>query len=446
MVKPRPAAPTVKFIDDYCEWYRDLFPEVRSFEDFKYLHLGLISEIKRKTLPAIAKVVGLESAQPLDYFIGQSAWSAEKLRKRRIELILKIIKGEEIIVIIDETGDRKKGNKTDYVKRQYIGNLGKIENGIVAVTAYGIFREMTFPLLVEVYKPRERLKEGDEYKSKPEIGGKLIEELIALGFKIKLVLADSEYGKGNSNFVSVLNQEKLAYILAIRSNHGVWLMPGQKVRANRWREFARVFASGERETRYVREIIFGQKREIRYWEITNDKENLPKNSTWYVMTRVPDITYKDVGNLYGLRNWVEYGLEQSKNELGWADFRVTEYSRIEKWWEIVMSVYLMVSLQTEDLKNSESRPSPSMKAAREQMKKHPGWQERKGWKSTLSNLRLFLQPLYCFNLLKPWLSVLFTPQILDWFCRLFGLFFALVRLTNSLLERIFSRGFYLSYP
>jgi SRSO17 transposase len=40
--------------------------------------------------------------------------------------------------IIDETGDRKKGNKTDYVKRQYIGNLGKIENGIVAVTAYGV--------------------------------------------------------------------------------------------------------------------------------------------------------------------------------------------------------------------------------------------------------------------------------------------------------------------
>jgi SRSO17 transposase len=135
------------------------------------------------------------------------------IRKRRIELILKIIKGEEIRVIIDETGDRKKGNKTD------------------------------------------------------------------------------------SNFVSVFNQEKLAYILAIRSNQGVWLMPGQKVRGNRWREFARVFASGERETRYVREIIFGQKREIRYWEITDDKENLPKNSTWYVMTRVPDITYKDVGNL-----------------------------------------------------------------------------------------------------------------------------------------------------
>ncbi len=28
--------------------------------------------------------------------------------------------------------------------------------------------------------------------------------------------------------------------------------------------------------------------------------------------------------------WIEYGLKQSKNELGWADFRVTHYPQIEK--------------------------------------------------------------------------------------------------------------------
>ena len=48
----RGAAETIKFVDDYCEWYRNLFPEVRSFEAFKYLHIGMISDIKRKTLPA----------------------------------------------------------------------------------------------------------------------------------------------------------------------------------------------------------------------------------------------------------------------------------------------------------------------------------------------------------------------------------------------------------
>jgi SRSO17 transposase len=52
MVKPRPSASTVQFIDSYCELYQNLFPEVRSFENFKYLHLGMISDLKRKTLPA----------------------------------------------------------------------------------------------------------------------------------------------------------------------------------------------------------------------------------------------------------------------------------------------------------------------------------------------------------------------------------------------------------
>ena len=68
----------------------------------------------------------------------------------RLKLILQVLAGREIILMIDETGDKKKGSTTDYVKRQYIGNLGKIDNGIVAVTAYGLFEGMTFPLMFKV--------------------------------------------------------------------------------------------------------------------------------------------------------------------------------------------------------------------------------------------------------------------------------------------------------
>lgn len=71
------------------------------------------------------------------------------MRKQRLKLILQVLEGREIILIIDETGDRKKGNDTDYVKRQYIGNLGKIENGIVAVTAYGVIDGITLLLTNE---------------------------------------------------------------------------------------------------------------------------------------------------------------------------------------------------------------------------------------------------------------------------------------------------------
>ena len=43
---PRDAQSTVSVIDDYCAIYKDLFKEVRNYECFKYLHLGIISPIK----------------------------------------------------------------------------------------------------------------------------------------------------------------------------------------------------------------------------------------------------------------------------------------------------------------------------------------------------------------------------------------------------------------
>ena len=140
------AKPTVRFVDDYCGLYKSLFFEVRSFETFKHLHVGMVSDTKRKSLPAIARVVGLENEQSLHHFLTELPWSVEAFRGRRLRVILEMLEGREIILIIDETGDRKKGHTTAYVKRQYIGNLGKIENGIVAVMAYGVWENITFPL------------------------------------------------------------------------------------------------------------------------------------------------------------------------------------------------------------------------------------------------------------------------------------------------------------
>ena len=77
------------------------------------------------------------------------------------------------------------------MKRQYIGNLGKIENGRVAVTAYGLLEGITFPLIFEVYKPKERLREGEPYLSKPHIAVEIIRYLQIIGLRFKLVLADS---------------------------------------------------------------------------------------------------------------------------------------------------------------------------------------------------------------------------------------------------------------
>ena len=59
------AHPTVAIVDEYCAEYQDLFKEIRNYECFKYLHLGIISPIKRKSLPEIAEVVSINSASLL---------------------------------------------------------------------------------------------------------------------------------------------------------------------------------------------------------------------------------------------------------------------------------------------------------------------------------------------------------------------------------------------
>ena len=130
------------------------------------------------------------------------------------------------------------------------------------------------------------------------------------------------------------------------------------------------------------------------------------------MTKIAGLKYKQVGNYYGLRNWVEYGLKQSKNELGWTDFRVTDYSQIEKWWEIVMSAYLMVSLHS-DILNSNDPLDEDIETGniRSAFSEHAWWDSGKGWKNILNDLRFVIQPFIFFNLIKPWLKVFSIPQL-----------------------------------
>jgi SRSO17 transposase len=67
--------------------------------------------------------------------------------------------------------------------------LGRTANGIVSVNAYALVDNITYPLSFKIFKPRHRLKEGDIYKTKPQLAEEIIRELLAFGFKFQLVLA-----------------------------------------------------------------------------------------------------------------------------------------------------------------------------------------------------------------------------------------------------------------
>ncbi|MBW4542353.1 MAG: IS701 family transposase [Myxacorys chilensis ATA2-1-KO14] len=263
----RPPIATVGFIDEYCLFYRSGFEDVRAYECFKWLHVGIVSSLPRKTLPEIAKLNGLKDGQSLHHFLRDGPWEVGEVRAIRLHLIRQQIGTRPISLCIDETGDVKKGTTTDYVAKQYIGNLGKTENGMVSVNAYAVVENITYPLLFKIYKPKSRLKANDEYQSKPQLAVQMIQEIQALGFVIERVLADSLYGE-SAAVISRLEKLQLPYIVAIRSNHGVLMTKGQRVRYNRWRTYDQPLSEHPSERRYIREIIFGHRRKVRYYQIT----------------------------------------------------------------------------------------------------------------------------------------------------------------------------------
>ncbi|CDN14134.1 Mobile element protein [Richelia intracellularis] len=120
--------------------------------------------------------------------------------------------------------------------------MEKFDNGIVSVNAYGMYHNITFPLMLKVFQPEGRLKEGDKYKTKIELTSEIITDLIEENFNIELILADSLDGE-SSQFLRKLDESNLAYVVAIRSNNGVWLSLGQSVREKKWCKFEITFSN-----------------------------------------------------------------------------------------------------------------------------------------------------------------------------------------------------------
>ena len=106
-------------------------------------------------------------------------------------------------------------------------------------------------------------------------------------------------------------------------------------------------------------------------------------------------------------------MKQAKNEWGWADYRVTDYVEIERWWEIVFCAYQLVSfhspafgLAKQEASEQDAQPSPV-----EHFAEHTWWDTGQGWKNTLNHLRLILQPHVFYCLLLPWLVVFDLPSL-----------------------------------
>src|SRR5919108_4028692 len=119
-----------------------------------YLH-GLLSGAERKNSWQLAEVAGNSTPYGLQHLLGRANWDADAVRDDLREYVLEHLAGDESVLVVDETGFIKKGDKSAGVKRQYTGTLGKRENCQVGVfVAYASERGQAF-IDRELYLPEE---------------------------------------------------------------------------------------------------------------------------------------------------------------------------------------------------------------------------------------------------------------------------------------------------
>ena len=187
-----------------------LFQTLAQRHGFRTYLAGLLLPRERsKTLTALVGAEPLVQAQAaevqrLQFFLSEATWDGEAINARRLALLLAeptTAPSATGVLVIDDTGDRKDGSATDHVARQYLGSVGKVDNGIVAVTTLWADEAHYYPLHVMPYTPERRLAGGKQdpaFRTKPQIALDLVERAQAAGVPFCAIVADCFYGDNNA--------------------------------------------------------------------------------------------------------------------------------------------------------------------------------------------------------------------------------------------------------
>jgi SRSO17 transposase len=94
---------------------------------------GLLSDLPRKNCWTIAEHAGDPSPDGMQHLLARAVWDHDAVRDDVRAYLVEHLGDPEAVLVVDETGDLKKGTGTVGVKRQYTGTAGRIENAQVAV-------------------------------------------------------------------------------------------------------------------------------------------------------------------------------------------------------------------------------------------------------------------------------------------------------------------------
>jgi SRSO17 transposase len=312
---------------------------------------GLLSVVERKNSWQLAEVAGNATPYGIQHLLGRANWDADAVRDELRGYVVECLAGEKSVLIVDETGFIKKGQKSVGVKRQYTGTVGKRENCQVGVfLAYASERGQAF-IDRELYLPeewaedkqrRERARVPEEVgmRTKPELAKEMLQRALDAGVKAAWVLADSVYGDSRRLGMFLEDREQ-PYVLAVSGKAYVWAglrqhRVGEVLEALRRGEllpeegFRRISvgdgSKGPRLYDWLRLPLNPPMQEgFERWLVVRRSIEDPEELSAYTVFAAEGITLEALAKAAGSRWRVEIGFEEAKGEVGLAHYEVRSW-------------------------------------------------------------------------------------------------------------------------
>ena len=189
--------------------------------------LGLLSGLRRKNCWTIAELAGDLSPDGMQHLLAGARWDAGAVRDDLRGYVLEYLGSADAVLVVDETGDVKKGCASAGVQRQYSGTAGRVENCQVAV-----FLSYSSPAghaLIdrELYLPRSwtadparcaaaGIPAGTAFATKPGLARRMLGRALDAGTPATWVTGDEVYG-ADPGLRADLERRQIGYVLAVTS-------------------------------------------------------------------------------------------------------------------------------------------------------------------------------------------------------------------------------------
>ncbi|MDJ0362459.1 IS701 family transposase [Rhodococcus sp. H29-C3] len=194
--------------------------------------LGLLSGLDRKNCWTIAESRGDSTPDGLQHMRSRSKCDGDLVRDDLRDYVVEAFGDPAGVLIVDETGDLKKGTSTVGVQRQYTGTAGRIENAQVAV--YLTYAGRRGHALIDraLYLPASWTQDPNRcdaagvpadkrvFATKPALAQSMITVALDAGTQASWVTGDEVYG-ADPGLRAELETRRVGYVMAIACSHRV---------------------------------------------------------------------------------------------------------------------------------------------------------------------------------------------------------------------------------